>query len=76
MFQPIFTAGFDPYEFTMLIFNRYGELVFETNNAEIGWNGTFGGEVMSDGMYVYKIDFIEKENNKPHSISGHLMLLK
>ena len=76
VFQPIFTAGFDPYEFTMLIFNRYGELVFETNNAEIGWNGTFGGEVMSDGMYVYKIDFIEKENNKPHSISGHLMLLK
>jgi len=25
--------------------NRYGEVVFQTNNADLGWDGTFKGEI-------------------------------
>ena len=76
VFLPVFTAGFDPYDFAMLIFNRWGELIFETHNSEVGWDGYYNGNLMSDGVYVYKIEFIEKENNKSHIETGQLMLIK
>jgi len=60
----------------MLIFNRWGELIFETHNSEVGWDGYYNGNLMSDGVYVYKIEFIEKENNKSHIETGQLMLIK
>ena len=40
-FQPIFTAGYDPYNFHMTIFNRWGQAVFETFDDKQGWDGTF-----------------------------------
>ena len=76
VFLPVFTAGFDPYDFTMLIFNRWGELVFESHNSDIGWDGSYNGNLMSDGVYLYKIEFVEKENNKTHIETGQLMLIK
>ena len=76
VFLPVFTAGFDPYDFTMLIFNRWGELIFESHNSDIGWDGSYNGNLMSDGVYLYKIEFVEKENNKTHIETGQLMLIK
>lgn len=38
------------------IFNRWGELVFETQDIEKGWNGQFKGKVQPMGTYVYVID--------------------
>lgn len=56
-FQPVFTSGFDPYDFDMLIFNRWGEVIFETRDAAIGWDGTYSGEVVKEGTYTWKIEF-------------------
>ena len=55
MFTPVFYSGFDPFNFEMLIFNRWGEIVFETRNAEIGWDGTYGlnGMKASDEDKIY-----------------------
>lgn len=78
-FQPVFTAGFDPYNFNMKIFNRYGEIVFETNDAERGWNGTYGVEsnrIVKDGTYVWKIEFKETGKDKRQILTGHVNVLK
>jgi len=40
-FQPVFTSGYDPFDFTLLIFNRWGEIIFESHDARIGWDGTY-----------------------------------
>lgn len=53
----VFTP-FKPYCFVpkieMKIFNRWGELVFETTDPEINWNGTdLNGKPVSDGVYLY-----------------------
>ena len=37
------------------IFNRWGEKVFETDNANIGWDGYFSGEKAEPGVYVYHL---------------------
>jgi gliding motility-associated-like protein len=75
-FQPVFTSGYDPYDFEMLIFNRWGELIFESHNADIGWDGTYGGKTAPDGTYIWKIEFKETMSDKRHNEEGHLNLLR
>ncbi|MGP8214918.1 MAG: gliding motility-associated C-terminal domain-containing protein [Bacteroidia bacterium] len=38
---------------TFMVFDRWGNKVFETNNLSDGWDGTFKGEPMNTGTYVY-----------------------
>lgn len=40
---------------TVQIFNRWGQLMFETNDYQNDWNGTKDGEVLPDGAYYYVI---------------------
>lgn len=78
-FQPVFTSGFDPLDFNMLIFNRYGEVVFESNDASVGWDGTYGAsstQLVKDGTYVWKIEFKETMSDKRHVHTGHINILK
>ena len=77
-FKPIFTAGFDPFDYHLMIFNRWGELIFESYNADIGWDGTYpeNGELAQDGVYVWKIIFKETMSDKKHNVTGHVTLLK
>ncbi len=75
-FQPIFTTGFDPYDFTLLLFNRWGEIIFESHNAEIGWDGTYGGKLVQDGTYTWKIEFKTTVNDERKSLTGHVNLIR
>ena len=42
-------------EFKMQVFDRWGEMLFETNNAETGWDGYYKGRLCQQDVYVYKI---------------------
>lgn len=56
-FRPVIT-NFDPVDYRMTIFDRWGQVVFQTTNYEIGWNGRFEN-IKGDaegGTYVYMID--------------------
>ena len=77
-FQPIFTTGYDDQSFTLLIFNRWGQLIFESHDAEKGWNGKFGvdGEIVQDDTYTWKISFIESATLTEHKVVGHVNVLK
>lgn len=44
-------------EFKCAIFNRWGELVYESNNPSDKWNGQVGGEDCPIDVYVYKISY-------------------
>jgi gliding motility-associated-like protein len=52
MFRPILRGV---TEFQMLIFNRWGQLLFETTNPEAGWDGYYQGKLCQQDVYVYKI---------------------
>ncbi|MDB3926594.1 gliding motility-associated C-terminal domain-containing protein [Flavobacteriales bacterium] len=47
--------NFTPLEYTFSIFNRWGELIFSTDNADTYWDGTFKGNKVADGLYTYKL---------------------
>lgn len=76
-FQPIFYSGHDPYDFNMKIFNRWGELVFESFNAAQGWDGTYGSKgLVEDGTFTWFIEFKETMSDKRHKHRGHVTILK
>ncbi len=45
----------------MKIFNRYGELIFQTEEPKINWDGTYKGKVVSPGVYFYQCDVFERK---------------
>lgn len=77
-FQPVFTSGFDPFDYTLLIFNRWGEIIFESHDASIGWNGVYGidGAPCQDGTYTWKIEFKTTATDERQVHVGHVNLLK
>ena len=43
------------------IFNRWGNLVFETNNIQEGWDGTYNGTPQPFGVFVYEYQAVAKD---------------
>lgn len=55
----IFIAkGYGVKEIQMMIFDRWGEKVFDSKNTGKGWDGTFKGDVVKQDVYVYSITAI------------------
>jgi len=75
-FKPVFTSGFDPFDYNLMIFDRWGELIFESYNADVGWDGRFLGKMVQDGVYVWKIEFKETMTDKRHKVYGHVTILR
>jgi len=58
------------------IYNRWGELIFETNDITGDlWDGTFRGQALSPGVYVYYLEGTCL-NNKPFTVTGNVTVLK
>jgi gliding motility-associated-like protein len=76
VFIPVFTSGFDPYSYSFYIYNRWGELLFESHDAKIGWDGTYGNKIIDSDTYVWKLEFKEKLKNNYHVKSGHVNIIK
>ena len=73
----LFTAyGVNWRTFQMWIFDRWGKELYFSNNPEKGWNGLdpTTGEVMAQGVYVYRIRIVDN-SNKPKVFLGHVNLL-
>lgn len=76
-FKPI-TA--DPsVEFHMTIFDRWGQMIFETYDIHEGWDGNFNGEPCPTGNYVWRIDYQGQGTESPGkkgSDVGTVMLVR
>lgn len=75
VFTPYFT-GIDIYDYHLTIYNRWGETLFESYNLATGWNGTYGGELVQDGVYIWHITTAEIATDKKLEFHGHVTLVK
>ena len=77
-FKPLFPVGFDPYNYNMKIYNRWGEVVFETNNLDVGWDGSYGVEGLDaqPGVYTYLINIKMPDVDKVVQFTGHVTLVR
>lgn len=60
---------------TFMIFNRWGEKVFETSDQKLGWDGTFNGELMNTAVFVYRLEGTTFDGN-PYSQKGNITLIR
>jgi gliding motility-associated-like protein len=77
-FKPVFTSGFDPYNFEMLIYNRWGNLIFETHDVNVGWDGSYGteGRDVQQGIYTYKITYKNPRIDERKTVVGHVTIVR
>jgi len=76
----IFKAQYfcDITQFQMLIFNRWGETIFETTNPEKGWDGKVKGQRAPQEVYSYIINYFAKVNgivSEPYRINGAVTVI-
>jgi gliding motility-associated-like protein len=62
-------------DYKLYIYNRWGELMFESKNIETGWDGYFNGKLCPQDVYIWKAEgkFI---NGKTFEESGDVTLLR
>jgi gliding motility-associated-like protein len=76
VFEPVFTSGYDPFDYSLLIFNRWGEVIFESQDARLGWDGTYNGKYVQDGTYSWKLEFKLKASDERRVDTGHVIMIR
>ena len=59
----------------ILIFNRWGELVFESKDLNFQWDGTYNGTLIQDGTLSWKLNYTTN-SGRTKKITGHITILK
>ncbi len=62
-------------DFKMTIYNRWGEIIFQSFDKDSAWNGYYGGSKAQDGTYIWVIKYVDL-NELKGEIVGHVTLLK
>ena len=73
IFFPEINGEITSYSFE--IYNRWGVLLFETNEQERGWDGYYQDEMLKEGAYVWKVSGI-LNNGKPFVKAGTIILIR
>ncbi|RLD66366.1 MAG: hypothetical protein DRI84_04960 [Bacteroidetes bacterium] len=73
VFEPKFDCHFKKYNFK--IYNRWGELLFDTYNPFESWNGTYQFNELDPGVYVYIITY-QTFQDKTYHLKGNVYLVK
>lgn len=68
--------AFDQFNFSVSIYNRWGETVYESYNAAEEWDGTYNNTMCQPGTYTYHIQLKNKETDKRYIFDGHVSLIK
>ena len=63
--------------YTLMVYDRWGNLVFTSNDLETGWDGTFNGgtKVSLEDVFVWKVE-LRDDYNKEHDYKGTVSLIK
>ena len=64
-------------DFYMAIYNRWGQMIFETRDRNKGWDGIVNNEIVQLGVYVYKVDYRSYcAPDKTINQIGHIVVLR
>jgi gliding motility-associated-like protein len=61
-------------KFTLQVYNRFGELVFNTSDPDKGWDGTYKGKPCDNGTYIWQCSY-HIEGSEPVRRKGHVILV-
>ena len=73
VFKPV-TRFFSGTNYTFQIYNRWGQLIFETSDPEAGWTGYYKDKIVEQGVYIYHLSYSDVYG-KSVVFRGTVMLL-
>ena len=71
-----FIEGIDIQNFQLIIFNRWGEVVFESLDPEGSWDGRYGGKPVKEGTYIWTIKAADPISDEKYEWSGHVTVIR
>lgn len=72
----IHISGVDIYNFELLIFNRWGQIVWESHDPSATWDGTYNGAYVQQGTYTWTIEAKDLVNDNKYEFNGFINVLK
>jgi gliding motility-associated-like protein len=66
----VFISGIDVAQFELIIYNRWGEIVWQSHDYEAEWDGTYKGKIVQDGTYNWTIETKDVTNDKKYQFQG------
>ena len=62
--------------YSFKVFNRWGEMVFSTDEFGTGWDGTYQSSQVSTDAYIWKIDLVDASTGEEKSFNGYVLLTR
>lgn len=75
VWKPII-SGIDVYAFELLIYNRWGELIWENHDPSQGWDGTYNGTLVPAGSYAWIARVKKPQNDGKETFSGNINMFR
>ena len=72
----VYMEGIDIYDFELLVFNRWGEIVWESHDISVGWDGTYHGELIQSGAYTWIVRTKDLLNDGKYTFNGHVNIFR
>lgn len=72
----VYGNDIDPEDYELMIFNRWGEMIFTSSALSTGWNGTFKGMASKQDVYVWKIKTSSLATGEFFEKYGHVTLFR
>lgn len=63
-------------EFDFLIFNRWGQMIYQSAHSEARWDGTYNGKFVPEGVYIWRLRVRDAVTNEKYDMTGHVTLLR
>ncbi|MNU48413.1 Microbial collagenase precursor [compost metagenome] len=68
--------GIDIYQFDLKIFNRWGEVIWESHDPKGAWDGTYQGVIVPYGGYTWVLETKELVSDKKYTFNGHINVIR
>ena len=72
--RPIITKEFSLQHF--IIYNRWGQKIFETAEKGVGWNGMINGVIQDTGAYAWVINATDTRTNQQQNLKGTFVIIR
>ena len=62
--------------FNLEIYNRWGEVIWQTNDAKASWDGYYNGSIVQAGSYVWKASYKALDNDDKKQRTGLINVIR
>lgn len=69
-------TGIDDYDFSLTLYNRWGEVIWQTQDPDYPWDGTFNGKTVQSGTYTWVMYIKDPESEYRETRHGHVNVIR